>query len=50
MTASSDLLIVCLSGCDLISIWMVVWVCGFTMDASSVGFPDLCDPSIYMKT
>ncbi len=39
MAASSAMLIVCLSGCDFMSILVVVWVWGFTMDAPSVGFP-----------
>ncbi len=45
MAASSALLIVCLSGCDLV----VVCVCGLTMDAPNVGFPVLWEPSVYMK-
>jgi hypothetical protein len=49
MVASSAPLIVCLSGCDLISIWVVVWVRGFTTDAPRVGFPVICDPSVYTK-
>ena len=36
---SSALLIVCLSGCDLTSICVVVCVNELTMNASSAGFP-----------
>jgi hypothetical protein len=50
MDANSDLLIVCLSGCDLISICVVFWVLGFTTDAPRVGFPAFCDPSVYIKS
>ncbi len=46
---SSTLLIMCLFGCQLISTSVVVWMCGFTIDTSNVGFSDLCDPSLYMK-
>ncbi len=49
MAANSALLIVCLSGWDLIPMWVVVCVCGLTMDAPSVGFPAFFDPSMYMK-
>ncbi len=49
MAVSSALLIVCLSGCDLISIFVVVCVCGLTIDAPSLGFPVFWDPSVYMK-
>ena len=38
IVVSSALHIVCLSGCDLTSIYVVVCVEGSTMDASSVGF------------
>ncbi len=37
MAASSARFMVCLSGCDLISIFVVVWVLGLTMDAPKVG-------------
>jgi hypothetical protein len=43
---NSALLIVCLSGYDLISMRVVVCVCGLTMDAPSVGFP-VFYPSVY---
>jgi len=49
MAANSALLIVCLSGCVLISIWVVVCLCGFTMDDPNAGFPDFCHPFVYMK-
>jgi len=38
IAASSDLLIACLSVCDLISMCVVVCVRRFTMDAPSVEF------------
>ena len=50
MAASSALLIVCLSGCDLISICVMVLCLGSTTDALSVGFPVICDPYVYMKS
>ena len=46
MSASSARLIVCLSGCDLISICVVVWVFGLTMDAPKVGLPVTREPSM----
>ena len=49
MAANSALLIACLSGCDLISIWLVVCVCALTMDAPNVGLPVSGDLSVYMK-
>ena len=49
MAANSALLIVSLSGCDLISMWVVVCVCGLTMDAPNEGFPVFWEPSVYMK-
>ena len=49
LAANSAMLIVCLSGCDLISMCVVVCVSGLTMDAPNVGFPDFWDPSMYMK-
>ena len=39
MVVSSPQLIVCLSGCDLTSICVVLFVEGLTMDAPSVGLP-----------
>ena len=39
MVANSAVLIVGLSGCDLISMWVVACVCGLTMDALGVGLP-----------
>ena len=44
----SALLIVCLSGCNLTSICVVVCMEGLTMDAPSVGFPVFLEPSVYM--
>jgi hypothetical protein len=49
MAVSSTLLIVCLSGCDLILMCVVVCVCGLTIDAPGLGFPVFWDPSVYMK-
>ncbi len=46
MAASSALLIVCLSGWDFISICVVVWVLGLTMDAPKVGLPVTREPSV----
>ena len=48
IVVSSALLIVCLSGCDLTSMCVVVCVEGLTMDAPSVGFPVCWEPSVYM--
>ena len=46
MAASSALLMVCRSSCDLISMCVVMPVRGFTIAAPSVGFPDFCEPSV----
>jgi len=46
LAASSALLIVCPSGCDLISMCVVVCMVGFIIDASSVGMPVTWDPSV----
>ena len=46
MAESSALLIVCRSSWDFISMWKVIPVVGFTIDAPSVGFPVFCDPSV----
>ena len=48
MAANSALFIVCLFGCDLISMSVIVCVCWLTMDAPSVGFP-VFYLSIYMR-
>ena len=48
MAANSALLMVCLFGCDFISIWVMVWVLGLTMDAPRVGLPVTSEPSVYM--
>ena len=50
IAASSALFIVCLSGCDCISIYDVVCACGFTTDAPCVGFPAFFDPLMYIKS
>jgi hypothetical protein len=49
MPDSSALLIVCLSGCVLISMRVFACVRGFTMDAMSAGLPVFLHPSMYMK-
>ncbi len=46
MAASSARFIVCLSGCDFISICVVVCVLGFTMDSPKVGLPVAREPSV----
>jgi hypothetical protein len=46
MAASSARFMVCLSSCDFISIFVVVWVLGFTMDAPRVGLPVTREPSV----
>ena len=46
MTASSTRFIVCLSDCDFISICVVVWVFGLTMDVPKMGLPVTRDPSV----
>ena len=46
MAESFALLIVCLSSWDFISMWKVIPVVGFTIDAHNVGFPVYCDPSV----
>jgi hypothetical protein len=46
MAASSALLIMCRSGCDLMSICVMEFVLGFTTPAPSVGFPLTCEPSV----
>ena len=51
MAASSALLIVCRFGCDLMmSMYVMVFVLGFTTPAPSVEFPLICEPSVYMKS
>ena len=44
----SALLIVCLSGCDLTSMCVLVFVEGLTIDSPSVGFPFFWESSVYM--
>ena len=46
MVANSALLIMCLSGCDLMSMCVMEFVLGFTTPAPSVGFPLTCDSSV----
>ena len=46
MAASSALLMVCLSGCDFISMCVVVWVLGLTMDAPIIGLAVTREPSV----
>ena len=46
MADSSALLIVCLSGCDLMSMCVMEFVLGFTIPAPSVGFPLTSEPSV----
>ena len=50
MAASSVRFMVCLSGCDFISMCVVVWVLGLTMDASRVGLRVTSEPSVYTKS
>jgi hypothetical protein len=42
-------LIMCLFGWDLMSMWVVVCVRGFTIAAPRMGLQVLGDPSVYMK-
>ena len=46
MAASSARFMVCLSGCYFISICVVVWVLGLTMDAPMMGLPLTWEPSV----
>ena len=46
MAASSVRFKVCLSGCDFISICVVVVVFGLTMDVPGMGLPVTRDPSV----
>ena len=46
MAANSALLIVCRSGCDLMSMCVVEFVLGFTTPDPNVGFPLACEPSV----
>ena len=46
IAASPARFIVCLSGCDFISICVVVLVLGLTMDAPRMGFPVTREPSV----
>ena len=46
MAASSTMLMVCLSGCDFISMCVMVWVLGLTMDAPRIGLPVTREPSV----
>ena len=46
MAASSARFMVCFSGCDFISICVVVWVLGLTMDAPMMRLPVTREPSV----
>ena len=46
MAANSAMLIVCISGCDLTSMYVMEFVLGFTTPAPSVGFSLTCEPSV----
>jgi hypothetical protein len=46
MAASYALLIMCRSGCDLMSICVMNFDLGFTTPAPNVGFPLTCEPSV----
>ena len=46
MASSSARFMVCLSGCDFISLCVVVWVLGLTMDAFRVGLLVTREPSV----
>ena len=46
MAAISALLIVCFSGCVLMSMCVMEFVFGFTTPAPSVGLPLTCEPSV----
>jgi hypothetical protein len=50
MVASLALFIVCRSGCDLMSMCVVMSAFGLVTPAPSVGFPFTCDPSVYTKS
>ena len=50
MAASSALLIVCLSGCDLMFMCVMEFVLGFTTPTPNVDFPLTCEPSVYTKS
>ena len=46
MAANSALFIMCLSGCDLMSICVMDFVLGFTTPAPRMGLPLTCEPSV----
>jgi hypothetical protein len=50
MAASSVMLIVCRSSCDLMSMCVMVFVLGFTTPAPNVGFSLTYGPSVYIKS
>ena len=50
ITASLALLMVCIFGCNLISIWVVVLVNGSTMKAPRTGLPVISAPPVYVKS
>ncbi len=43
--SSARFMLVCLSGCDFISMCVVVWVLGLTMNAPKMGLPVTREPS-----
>ena len=46
MAAKSNLLIVCRSYCDLMSMCVMEFVLGFTTPAPNLGFSLTCEPSV----
>jgi hypothetical protein len=50
MAGNSALSMVCRSGCDLISILVVVLFVRSTIDAPRAGLPPICEPSAYIKS
>ena len=46
ISASSARFMVCLFGCEFISIFVVVWVIGLTVDAPRVGLHVRREPSV----
>ena len=46
MAASSAMLVVCRSGCDLMSMCVTEFVLGITTPAHTVGLPLTCEPSV----
>jgi len=50
VAATSALLILCRSSCDLMSMCVVLSVFGLVTPAPSVGYPFFCEPSVYTKS